>query len=41
MNKQLVLLVATIVLLSAVLSGCPPPMGRRGHLPRPPVPGHR
>jgi hypothetical protein len=41
MKKSLVLFVATIVLLSAVLAGCPPPFGRRGHLPRPPIPHHR
>jgi hypothetical protein len=43
MKKSMVLFVATIVLLSAVLAGCPPPFGRRGHLPRPlhpPIP-HR
>jgi hypothetical protein len=36
MKNSLVLFVATIVLLSAVLAGCPPP--RPGHLPRPPHP---
>jgi len=37
----MVLFVATILLLSAVLAGCPPRFGR-GHLPRPPIPGrHR
>ena len=30
MRKTMVLFVATILLLSAVLAGCPPPFGRRG-----------
>jgi hypothetical protein len=38
MKKSLVLLVTTIMLLTAVV-GCLP--GRRGHLPRPPVPHRR
>jgi hypothetical protein len=38
MKKSLVLFVATIIMLSAVLTGCPPPLGRPGHGPRPPHP---
>lgn len=38
MKRSLVLFVTTIVLLSAVLAGCPPPLGRPGHGPRLPVP---
>ena len=30
MKNTMVLFVATILLLSAVLAGCPPPFGRRG-----------
>lgn len=42
MKKTMVLFVATILLLSAVLAGCPPPFGRRGgRPPHPPIPGHR
>ena len=39
MKKSMVLFVTTIVLLSAVLAGCPPPFGRHGHPPVP-VPSH-
>ena len=42
MKKSLVLFVATIVLLSAVLAGCPPPRpGRHLPGPHPPIPHRR
>jgi hypothetical protein len=39
MKKSLALFVTSIVLLSALLAGCPPP--RPGHVPHPPVPHRR
>jgi hypothetical protein len=41
-NKATVLFVATILMLSTLLAGCPPPLGRRGgRPPHPPIPGRR